>query len=258
MLTEEIREQLAAVSTATLTHQLQIRGVRSTFLSGLRPTHPELRMIGQRPHAALRRLREDVKSLALNGRTAQKQVVETVQPGDVVVIEVRGVPDAGTMATCRHPRQGPRRRWRHHRRGPARHPRDPGDRCPSTTRARTPRRTAGSTCPTASTTRSRVPGCSSNRATSSSATPKVRSSSPHARRRGRGPRRCARRRSRSSPSNTYRGRRVHRRRVPAQHGAPTGVRAVAGGSPWLSADQSTSTGSAIFTAIPVASRIGPP
>ena len=97
VLTDEIREQLSAVSTATLTHQLQMRGLRSTFLSGLAPAHPELRLVGRARTLRYVALREDVKHLALNGRTAQKQVVETVQPGDVVVMEARGVPDAGTI-----------------------------------------------------------------------------------------------------------------------------------------------------------------
>ena len=97
VLTTEISAQLAAVSTATLTHQLQRRGIRSTFLSGLRPTRPELRMVGRARTLRYVALREDVTSLALDGRTAQKQVVETVRPGDVVVMEARGVPDAGTI-----------------------------------------------------------------------------------------------------------------------------------------------------------------
>jgi regulator of RNase E activity RraA len=97
VLTDELREQLAAVSVATLTHQLQMRGIRSSFLSGLKPTHPETRLIGRARTLRYVALREDVKNLALNGRTAQKQVVETVEPGDVVVMEARGVPDAGTI-----------------------------------------------------------------------------------------------------------------------------------------------------------------
>ncbi len=97
VLTDEIREQLSAVSTATLTHQLQMRGLRSTFLSGLAPAHPELRLVGRARTLRYVALREDVTNLALNGRTAQKQVVETVRPGDVVVMEARGVPDAGTI-----------------------------------------------------------------------------------------------------------------------------------------------------------------
>ena len=97
VLTDELREQLSAVSVATLTHQLQMRGIRSTFLTGLQPTHPDRRLVGRARTLRYVALREDVKNLAMNGRTAQKQVVETVQPGDVVVMEARGVPDAGTI-----------------------------------------------------------------------------------------------------------------------------------------------------------------
>ncbi|MET0326100.1 MAG: hypothetical protein ABW219_12805 [Ilumatobacteraceae bacterium] len=97
MLTDELRGQLSSVSTATLTHQLQMRGIRSTFLSGLRPTRPELRLIGRARTLRYVALREDVRLTGPGERTAQKQVVETVQAGDVVVMEARGVPDAGTI-----------------------------------------------------------------------------------------------------------------------------------------------------------------
>ena len=97
VLTDAIRDQLSAVSTATLTHQLQMRGIRSAFLSGLRPTHPELRLIGRARTLRYVALREDVRLTGPGERTAQKQVVETVEAGDVVVMEARGVPDAGTI-----------------------------------------------------------------------------------------------------------------------------------------------------------------
>jgi 5-oxopent-3-ene-1,2,5-tricarboxylate decarboxylase/2-hydroxyhepta-2,4-diene-1,7-dioate isomerase len=97
VLTDEIRAQLNSVSTATLTHQLHMHGIRSTFLSGLKPMHPEKRLIGRARTLRYVALREDVKDLLIDGRTAQKHVVETVQPGDVVVMEARGVRDAGTI-----------------------------------------------------------------------------------------------------------------------------------------------------------------
>jgi 5-oxopent-3-ene-1,2,5-tricarboxylate decarboxylase / 2-hydroxyhepta-2,4-diene-1,7-dioate isomerase len=97
VLTDELREQLGSVSTATLTHQLQMRGIRSTFLTGLKPTHPELRLIGRARTLRYVALREDVRLTGPGERTSQKQVVETVEPGDVVVMEARGVPDAGTI-----------------------------------------------------------------------------------------------------------------------------------------------------------------
>lgn len=97
VLTDELRAQLSSLSVATLTHQLQMRGIRSTFLAGLRPTRPELRLVGRARTLRYVALREDVKDLAIGGRTAQKQVVETIVAGDVVVMEARGVPDAGTI-----------------------------------------------------------------------------------------------------------------------------------------------------------------
>lgn len=97
VLTDELRQQLSSVSAATLTHQLQMRGIRSTFLAGLQPTRPELRLVGRARTLRYVAMREDVKDLAIGGRTAQKQLVETVRPGDVVVMEARGVPDAGTI-----------------------------------------------------------------------------------------------------------------------------------------------------------------
>jgi 5-oxopent-3-ene-1,2,5-tricarboxylate decarboxylase / 2-hydroxyhepta-2,4-diene-1,7-dioate isomerase len=97
VLTAEISAQLNSVSTATLTHQLHMHGLRSTFLTGLKPTHPELRLLGRARTLRYVALREDVKDLLIDGRTAQKHVVETVQPGDVVVMEARGIPDAGTI-----------------------------------------------------------------------------------------------------------------------------------------------------------------
>ena len=39
-------EALRRVSTATLTSQLLKRGLRNTFLAGLIPVRPELRMVG--------------------------------------------------------------------------------------------------------------------------------------------------------------------------------------------------------------------
>ena len=46
ILTDELKAQLGKVSTATLTQQLQRRGVRSAFLSGLKPAVEGQRMVG--------------------------------------------------------------------------------------------------------------------------------------------------------------------------------------------------------------------
>ncbi len=93
-------EQIAAlktIATSTLTHQLQMRGIRSTFLSGLKPLHPELRMVGRARTLGYVAQREDLQAQYAGGYNAQRRVVDAMQPGDVLMIEARGVPDAATI-----------------------------------------------------------------------------------------------------------------------------------------------------------------
>lgn len=97
VLTDDLREQLRTVSTATLTHQLQMRGIRGTFLTGLKPTHPEMRMIGRARTLRYVALREDQIQRFQKGVNAQKRAAEGIEPGDILVIEARNVPDAGTI-----------------------------------------------------------------------------------------------------------------------------------------------------------------
>lgn len=97
VLTDELRQQLATVSTATLAHQLQQRGIRSSFLSGLAPLRPQQRMVGRARTLRYVALREDVQRKYGGGDNAQRRAVESAEPGDVLVIEARGVPDAGTI-----------------------------------------------------------------------------------------------------------------------------------------------------------------
>ena len=46
ILTDELKAQLNKVSTATLTQQLQGRGIRNAYLSGLKPVVEGQRMVG--------------------------------------------------------------------------------------------------------------------------------------------------------------------------------------------------------------------
>lgn len=97
VLTDELRAQLSSVSTATLAHQLQRRGIRSSFFAGLVPLQPGLRMVGRARTLRYVALREDVQSKYGSGSNAQRRAVESVEPGDVLVIEARGIADAGTI-----------------------------------------------------------------------------------------------------------------------------------------------------------------
>ena len=97
VLTDTLEEALGQIATATLTHQLQQRGIRTTFLAGLRPLHPHLRMVGRARTLRYVALREDVQPQYQSGLNAQKALVESTQAGDVLVMEARGVPDAATI-----------------------------------------------------------------------------------------------------------------------------------------------------------------
>ena len=97
VLNSELETALRSLATATLTHQLQMRGIRSTFFAGLKPLHPHLRMVGRARTLRYVALREDVQPRYQAGLNAQKRIVEAIEPGDVLVMEARGVPDAATI-----------------------------------------------------------------------------------------------------------------------------------------------------------------
>ena len=97
VLSAEAEAALRRVATATLTSQLQRRGIRNTFLTGLRPSRPDLRLLGYAATLRYVPLREDVAAADKAPLNAQKQAVESVSPGDVLVIEARSEAGAGTM-----------------------------------------------------------------------------------------------------------------------------------------------------------------
>jgi 5-oxopent-3-ene-1,2,5-tricarboxylate decarboxylase / 2-hydroxyhepta-2,4-diene-1,7-dioate isomerase len=97
-LTDEALAALKQVSTATLTVQLGARGISSTFLTGLKPVRPDLRMVGYARTLRYVALREDVRDgLKGSGPDAQKRIIESVEPGEVIVIEARSELAAGTI-----------------------------------------------------------------------------------------------------------------------------------------------------------------
>jgi 5-oxopent-3-ene-1,2,5-tricarboxylate decarboxylase/2-hydroxyhepta-2,4-diene-1,7-dioate isomerase len=96
-LDDEVRRQLDGVSTATLSAQLQRRGIRNIFLSGLRPTRPGRRLLGYAFTLRYVPMREDLQARLGAGVNAQRRAVESIGPEEVLVIEARGEPDAGTI-----------------------------------------------------------------------------------------------------------------------------------------------------------------
>ncbi len=96
-LSADAHAALRRVSTATLTAQLTRRGIETTFLPGLRPTRADLRMVGRARTLRYVALRSDVREAMRGLEDAQKRAVESIAPGDVLIMEARGETGAGTI-----------------------------------------------------------------------------------------------------------------------------------------------------------------
>lgn len=97
VLTPELRARIASVSTATLSSQLRKRGLDDVSIDGLRPTRPGTRLIGRARTLRFIPAREDLFETHGGGYNAQKRAFDTLDPGDVLVIEARGEHGSGTL-----------------------------------------------------------------------------------------------------------------------------------------------------------------
>ncbi|MET9021220.1 ribonuclease activity regulator RraA [Actinopolymorpha sp. NPDC004070] len=91
---------LRQVSTATLTTQLMSRGLRNTFLFGLRPLNPgAARMVGTAFTLRYIPAREDLDVLTVfkDPEHPQRKAVESVGPGQVLVMDCRGQGRAASL-----------------------------------------------------------------------------------------------------------------------------------------------------------------
>lgn len=98
-LTPAALDALHRVSCATLTAQLLRCGFRSTFIAGLRPTRPDLRLVGYAFTLRYVPTREDIGiRVAFDNETnVQRLAVESVGPDDVLVVDGRGELGAATL-----------------------------------------------------------------------------------------------------------------------------------------------------------------
>lgn len=89
----QVLEDLARASTATITTQLFQRGFRNTFLNGVRPLNPaNARFVGEAVTLRSIPAREDldVVSAFQDPNHPQRKAIETVGPGQVLVMDCRG------------------------------------------------------------------------------------------------------------------------------------------------------------------------
>jgi regulator of RNase E activity RraA len=95
-----VLDRLRLCSTATLTTQLFARGLRNTFLAGLAPLDPEnARLVGEAFTLRYIPAREDLDVLDVfrDPGHPQRRAVESVGPGQVLVMDCRGRARAASL-----------------------------------------------------------------------------------------------------------------------------------------------------------------
>ncbi|MFK0171548.1 fumarylacetoacetate hydrolase family protein [Streptomyces sp. NPDC090306] len=97
VLTGELHEKLTRTPVAGLSAQLRKRGLNNVTIDGVRPLHPDAKLVGTARTLRFVPNREDLFAGHGGGYNAQKQIFDTVGAGEVLVIEARGERGAGTL-----------------------------------------------------------------------------------------------------------------------------------------------------------------
>jgi 5-oxopent-3-ene-1,2,5-tricarboxylate decarboxylase / 2-hydroxyhepta-2,4-diene-1,7-dioate isomerase len=96
-LSGELRERLGRVAVATLSVQLRKRGFDDASIDGVRPLVPGRRLVGVARTLRFVPFRPDLFAAHGGGYNAQKRAVDTIRPGEVLVMEARRDATAGTL-----------------------------------------------------------------------------------------------------------------------------------------------------------------
>ncbi|WGW14152.1 fumarylacetoacetate hydrolase family protein [Saxibacter everestensis] len=91
------RERLGKVAVATLSAQLRKRGYDTVSLDGVHPLTPGTTIIGTARTLRYVPFRKDLFAAKGGGHNAQKRAIDTVNEGEVLVMEARGHSEAGTL-----------------------------------------------------------------------------------------------------------------------------------------------------------------
>ncbi|MQA34435.1 fumarylacetoacetate hydrolase family protein [Modestobacter roseus] len=96
-LTPELRAKLERAPVAGLSQQLRKRGLNDVTIDGVRPMHPDRKVVGTARTLRFVPHREDLFASHGGGYNAQKRAFDAVGSGEVVVIEARGETRSGTL-----------------------------------------------------------------------------------------------------------------------------------------------------------------
>jgi 5-oxopent-3-ene-1,2,5-tricarboxylate decarboxylase/2-hydroxyhepta-2,4-diene-1,7-dioate isomerase len=96
-LTPELRAKLERTPVAGLSGELRKRGLNNVTIDGVRPLHPDAKLVGTAKTLRFVPGREDLFASHGGGYNAQKRAFDAVNEGEVLVIEARGEKGSGTL-----------------------------------------------------------------------------------------------------------------------------------------------------------------
>jgi 2-keto-4-pentenoate hydratase/2-oxohepta-3-ene-1,7-dioic acid hydratase in catechol pathway/regulator of RNase E activity RraA len=97
VLSPELKAKLETVATATLSSQLRKRGLNNVSIDGLQATRPDRRVVGLARTLRYVPNREDLFKAHGGGFNAQKRAIDSVNEGEILVMEARGEKGTGTV-----------------------------------------------------------------------------------------------------------------------------------------------------------------
>lgn len=96
-LPDPLRERLTQVGVGTLSVQLRKLGFNEAIIDGVKPLTPGSKLVGTARTLRYVPYRKDLFEQMGGGYNHQKQVVDSLRPGEVLVMEARGCTEAGTL-----------------------------------------------------------------------------------------------------------------------------------------------------------------
>ena len=97
VLTDELKAKLNAVATATISATLRKHGLNNVSIDGLRGTKSGRKVIGTARTLRFVPNREDLFTSHGGGFNAQKQAIDSINEGEILVMEARGEKGSGTL-----------------------------------------------------------------------------------------------------------------------------------------------------------------
>ncbi|WOH20830.1 fumarylacetoacetate hydrolase family protein [Paenarthrobacter sp. GOM3] len=97
VLSPELKAKLESVATATLSSQLRKRGLNNVSIDGLQATRPDRKVVGLARTLRYVPNREDLFKTHGGGFNAQKRAIDSVNEGEILVMEARGEKGTGTV-----------------------------------------------------------------------------------------------------------------------------------------------------------------